>query len=322
MTTTDTPQHPDVSEISDLTEGLLSPSRSTEVRRHLDACALCADVRDSLEEIRELLGTLPGPPRMPDDVAGRIDAALAAEAFLAATVSDTDANVSRETTPATGTSAVPDTSAAPYSTASDSAKANSVRTNRPAGRPTTATGPGRSGPRRRRGSGAVLSAVFVAATVGVSLLLLQSLRATDSNSSVAKKDSSSVSTAANDEFSGIPLQDRVHTLLTSGPDASSRSATKPGRPGDSSNRDGSTSNSPMFKPVPEVPLCVQQGTGRTEPVLAAETGMYHGSRAYLLILPHPVDSARVLAYVIDATCVDKAASDKGEVLLTQSYSRH
>ena len=69
--TTDMAGHPDVAEISDLAEGLLPPARSTELRRHLDDCELCADVYTSLEEIRGLLGTLPGPPRMPADVAGR-----------------------------------------------------------------------------------------------------------------------------------------------------------------------------------------------------------------------------------------------------------
>ncbi|MEV6183860.1 hypothetical protein AB0M07_43830, partial [Streptomyces sp. NPDC052015] len=69
--TTDTAGHPEVEEISDLTEGLLPPSRTADVRRHLDDCVLCADVYDSLEEIRGLLGTLPTPARMPDDVAGR-----------------------------------------------------------------------------------------------------------------------------------------------------------------------------------------------------------------------------------------------------------
>ena len=75
--TTDMAGHPDVAEISDLTEGLLPPSRTADVRRHLDGCELCADVHSSLEEIRGLLGTLPGPPRMPDDVAGRIVATVA-----------------------------------------------------------------------------------------------------------------------------------------------------------------------------------------------------------------------------------------------------
>ena len=90
--TTDMAGHPDVTEISDLTEGLLPPSRTADVRRHLDECELCADVYTSLEEIRGLLGSVPGPTRMPADVAGRIDAALAAEALLDATAPDvTDA---------------------------------------------------------------------------------------------------------------------------------------------------------------------------------------------------------------------------------------
>ena len=104
--TTDTAGHPDVAEISDLTEGLLPASRTADVRRHLDECELCADVLASLEEIRGLLGTLPGPPQMPADVAGRIDAALAAEALLQATAPEVvnapapveTAHVSRERT--------------------------------------------------------------------------------------------------------------------------------------------------------------------------------------------------------------------------------
>ncbi|NEE44400.1 hypothetical protein G3M55_07225, partial [Streptomyces sp. SID8455] len=63
-----------------LAEGLLSASRAAEVRRHLAECELCAEVRDSLEEIRGLLGTLPDPEPMPEGIAARIDAALAAEA--------------------------------------------------------------------------------------------------------------------------------------------------------------------------------------------------------------------------------------------------
>lgn len=78
--TADTAQHPEVSEISDLTEGLLSPSRTAEVQQHVAGCDLCSEVRDSLEEIRGLLGTMPVPEPMPDDIAARIDAALAAEA--------------------------------------------------------------------------------------------------------------------------------------------------------------------------------------------------------------------------------------------------
>ncbi|GAB2574966.1 hypothetical protein GCM10027168_04860 [Streptomyces capparidis] len=76
--------HPEVAEISALAEGILPAGPSVRVRDHLTHCPVCADVRESLDEIRGLLGRLPGPPRMPADVAGRIDAALAAEALLSA----------------------------------------------------------------------------------------------------------------------------------------------------------------------------------------------------------------------------------------------
>ncbi|MFD5345280.1 anti-sigma factor family protein, partial [Streptomyces anulatus] len=86
--TADTAQHPEVSEISDLTEGLLSPSRAAEVQQHVAGCDLCSEVRDSLEEIRDLLGTMPTPEPMPEDIAARIDAALAAEVRPTAPVAD------------------------------------------------------------------------------------------------------------------------------------------------------------------------------------------------------------------------------------------
>jgi hypothetical protein len=68
--TADQNAHPEVTEISDLTEGLLNPERGAAVRAHIAGCSLCADVQGSLEEIRNLLGTLPGPQRMPADIAG------------------------------------------------------------------------------------------------------------------------------------------------------------------------------------------------------------------------------------------------------------
>ncbi|MEU0984941.1 zf-HC2 domain-containing protein, partial [Streptomyces griseus] len=105
--TADTAQHPEVSEISDLTEGLLAPSRATDVRQHLAGCDPCSEVRDSLEEIRSLLGALPEPEPMPEDVAARIDAALAAEARSTAPAEDEPVVVSRETTSAGGAPSAP-----------------------------------------------------------------------------------------------------------------------------------------------------------------------------------------------------------------------
>lgn len=172
--TTDKAEHPDVAEISDLTEGLLSPTRTEDVRQHLDGCALCTDVYDSLEEIRSLLGTLPGPVRMPDDVAERIDAALAAEALLSAAVPDEApdaeadrAHVSRET-----------------STASTATS--------PSGHPRGVTGPGRSHRARRgRRRTALLGTAFAAAALGLGAILVQSLDSASSSKTPRQKPGTS-----------------------------------------------------------------------------------------------------------------------------------
>ena len=296
--TADTTQHPDVSEISDLTEGLLSPSRTAEVREHLDSCPLCADVRASLEEIRGLLGTLPGAHRMPDDVAGRIDAALAAEALLNATTPEEAAHVSRET------------SLSPQ-------QAETTPADRPAGHARAATGPGRShkAPRRRK---AVLGAVLGAAAVGMSVLLLQSLQPTGGNSADSAKKDTSVSTATGDsqDFSASGLQTRVQALL----------ATSSGQPEQRIEKgpsiEGQTSPaSPRTLERPAVPPCIQKGTGRTESPIAFEQGEYKGDNAYLVVLPHATDSKQVEAYVIDAACVDTAPAATGKLLLTNTYPR-
>ncbi|MEV0035248.1 hypothetical protein [Streptomyces sp. NPDC050804] len=325
--TTDMAQHPDVSEISDLTEGLLPPSRAAAIRDHLDGCALCADVHDSLEEIRGLLGTLPGPPRMPTDVAERIDAALAAEALLSATAPDEAAHVSRETSRPSEAHAAPDassTSDAPSTSveisAPDAPQAEAARADRPAGRPRAATGPGRTAPTRRRRRTVVLGAVFGTAAVGVSVLLLQSLNS--GTDSIDKQTSAGISSTKSDdrEFTEERLQNSVDALLASG-SAADPGKRRPGNQQDGSPAERNASNFPLLQPTPEVPFCVQQGIGRTEPVLAAQEGRYQGSRAYLVVLSHSTDISQIQAYVVDATCVDKPSSVKGKVLLTHAYPR-
>lgn len=296
--TADTTQHPDVSEISDLTEGLLSPSRTADVREHLDSCPLCADVRASLEEIRGLLGTLPGAHRMPADVAGRIDAALAAEALLNATTPEQAARVSRETSP----------SPQPAETAP---------ADRPAGHARAATGPGRSRKAQRRRK-TVLGAVFGAAAVGMSVLLLQSLQPTNGNSADSAKKDASVSAATGDsqDFSATGLQNHVQALLASSSGQPEQRIEK------GPSIEGQTSPaSPRKLEHPTVPPCIQNGTGRTETPIAFERGQYKGDNAYLVVLPHPTDSKQVQVYVIDAACVDTAPAPTGKLLLTNTYPR-
>ncbi|MEU7007711.1 hypothetical protein [Streptomyces sp. NPDC046332] len=299
----DTAQHPDVSEISDLTEGLLSPSRSADVRRHIEGCSLCADVRTSLEEIRGLLGTLPGPPRMPADIAGRIDAALAAEALLNATAPDIGTHVSRETAsdhadarPSAGPAPAPD---------------------RPAGHPrvTTgraATGPGRPKARRRRV--AALGAVFGAAALSMTLFLTQGgMQTLTGGESADKKTSTAASGVGDARFDGRPVEAQVQELLQG--DGVRAPKTSP----ESLSTEGG--NTPKRGTGEIVPECVKAGTGRTDTVLAFQRGDYQGTPAFLLVLPEGSEGTHVQAYVLDASCAENAGQAKAEVLLTQTYPR-
>lgn len=349
--TTGTTQHPDVAEIADLTEGLLSPSRTEDVRRHLDDCPLCADVRVSLEEIRGLLGTLPGPPRMPADIAGRIDAALAAEALLDSTASGAATDVSRETSQPTPTRKTADQQAAHQQAGdrqaadlqasdrqasdrqatdqqaterpvtsrrvadlptADLPTADRPTADRPAGHARSATGPGRSASRRPRRR-AVWGAVLGTAALGLGVLMVQSFQ--------SPHEGASKSQAAADQsgrFSGGPIESRVHTLLSgSGPGHQSIDPPK-----DKNAPSVDIQESPALpKKALGVPSCIQKGTGRTDTPLATEQGTYQGKQAFLLLLPHASDSSLVQAYVIDAACMGAAPTAKGELLLTDSYPR-
>jgi hypothetical protein len=309
--TADTAQHPDVSEISDLTEGLLSPSREAALRRHIEACEDCGDIHASLEEVRSLLGVaLPLSEPMPEDVSARIDAALASEAVSAAKVPDKTFPVSRETYD------LPTGVAAP---------------NGPAGRPRGATGPGRSPSRRRRHT-VILGTTFGAAVVGMSIFLLQSLQPPQDSSGTMADRGVSTAQESQEDFSQGTLEGRVHTLLsrtgasdtgtsdTPGHDAGTPSPETKSFPGNPSPDDVDP-RTPLRTPIVDVPPCVAQGIGRNAPALAVEEGTYEGAAAFLVVLPHATDSSRVQAYVVGAACVDAAPATKGQLLLTHSYTR-
>ncbi|MFK4099561.1 anti-sigma factor family protein [Streptomyces sp. NPDC019531] len=291
---TDTAGHPDVAEISDLTEGLLPASRTADVRRHLDECDLCADVHASLEEIRGLLGTLPGPPRMPDDVAGRIDAALAAEALLQATAPEAvngpapaeNAHVSRETSP-TG--------------------------DRPTGHARSATtGPGRKDRKRGgRRKATVLGAVFTVAALGFGSVLLSAL-----NDGKSDDTARGQATTSADTFSAGSLEKEVSQLLSEkstsgGSEAPHTDIGALGIP---------TTGGPRVLVTPEVPPCIQKGLDSTGTPLATDHGVYKGTDALLVVLRDPANSSRVTAYLMDASCLKDAPAGKAKILLKQSYA--
>ncbi len=305
MTSTkDMAEHPDVTEISDLTEGLLPSARSADVRRHLETCALCMDVHSSLEEIRSLLGTVDGPPRMPAEVAGRIDAALAAEALLQATAPVLNAS----TEPPVQTPAVTDDDPSHVS------RETSTSADRPTGRPrSSTTGPGRKG--RLRGGRRrfpVLGTVFTVAALGLGSVVLSS-PGNDTGPHEGDR------TIAADTFSERELEQQVSDLLMeSGGQAMGSSS--PGTFGLESESGGAASPKVLKEPL--VPQCVREGIERDDAALASEQGTYKGKAALLVVLPDTSDETRVIAYVVDRTCVDTPSSAAtAEVLLKHSYAR-
>ncbi|MFI7084349.1 anti-sigma factor family protein [Streptomyces anulatus] len=318
--TADTAQHPEVSEISDLTEGLLSPSRAAEVRQHVAGCDLCSEVRSSLEEIRDLLGTMPAPEPMPEDIAARIDAALAAEVRPIAPAVDEPVVVSRETTTAEDIT----TDRATSESASRSIGAPSP--SRPAGRSSAATGPGRR-PARRRRRALVLGTAFGAAVIGMSVFFLQSVAPSGDSSKTAADSGVSAAESGAHAYADGTLESQVQDLLGARASQESPGAKKvpPGADTKSTSEavtpDTEASRSPLKAPAVVVPPCVQQATGRTTPALALDEGTYQGTDAYLVVLPHPSDPSRVQAHVVAASCVDTAPESTGQLLLTRSYAR-
>ncbi|MEW2548101.1 zf-HC2 domain-containing protein [Streptomyces sp. NPDC047002] len=336
-------RHPDVEEISDYTEGLLPPSRTGEVRQHLDDCADCADIHRSLREIQGLLGTLPASSPMPTDVAERIDAALAAEALLdtarepsalhgprapresAATTDDRtsaaaehvgrgDARSDEQASASEAVAMAGEPHVSRETSRSSRAPGTPSRSTSGPGR--NATGPGRT-PRRRRS--VALGTALGVAVIGAGVLLFQGTDGKTPVTSADRQASSRASATANaDEFSGSPLETRVDTLLTAKPSGTPRSA--PGTQSNSADTGASTSQ-PLMQALPEVPRCVQQGTGRTEAVLAAQQGTYRGTPAYLLVLANPSDDTTVRVYVIDSSCVGATPPVKGAVLETETLPR-
>ncbi|MFE7466225.1 anti-sigma factor family protein [Streptomyces sp. NPDC057499] len=307
--TTGTTQHPDVTEISDLAEGLLPPPRAAEVRGHVDGCEPCGEVRASLTEIRELLGSVPAPQRMPDDIAARIDAVLAAEAGH---VSRETGSVSRETETPSADAETP---------AAQRPKGETGSPDRPAGHPRATTGPGRRPVRRRRR--AALGAALGAAVVGVSVFMLQSVQPSPGSSSVKAADHrTGPGTTGEGDFSESTLEGRVRSLLRNADTKQPKSAEGTGSGKQAPSADSRTkAQTPLRTPTVSVPPCVERGTGRDAPALALEEGTYEGTAAFLVVLPHPSDASRVQAYVVDASCVRDEPTRRGTLLLTHTYTR-
>lgn len=321
-----TDEHPEVAEISALTEGLLPPERSGDVRAHLSECELCADVRQCLEEIRGALGTLPGPVHMPSDIAGRIDAALAAEALLDATAPDTGrtetsaqpggpaeepSGVSRETA---------DSEAVPHQT-SPIGKPGDRAVDRPAGRARGASGPGRTAHRSRRRRTALLGAAGAVIVLTVVGLLLPGLRSDPSDTASGERKPPVTPESSQGALTDEVLEARVRSLLADS------GAGKPEQGGQPNAAPGASDFTTKASPGSQgtdtftMPPCIRDGIDRTEAPLAVGMDVYQEQEAYIVVLPHGSDATRVDAYVVEADCVGSASPGPGTVLTTRTYTR-
>jgi hypothetical protein len=70
--------HCDADVLAEFREGLLGRRRSARIRAHLAGCSRCASLSSGLAEVTALLASTPAP-RMPDELAARLDGVLAAE---------------------------------------------------------------------------------------------------------------------------------------------------------------------------------------------------------------------------------------------------
>ncbi|MEU6231995.1 hypothetical protein [Kitasatospora sp. NPDC047058] len=159
--------HPSVDELADLAEGLVEPAAAAgALRAHLAGCAECRGTAEALAEVQALLGAVE-PPAMPEDVAARLDAALAAAAAEPPATPAEGPGAPQEAAGPADRSTVPAGPSRP-------APAPSPAPTGPPGRPTAAAapaGPGRSRTRRRRFALlAGAAAVLLGAGLGGSLL--------------------------------------------------------------------------------------------------------------------------------------------------------
>ena len=71
--------HLDADTLAEYREGLLGRRRSARIRAHLSGCSHCSAADHDLAEVTTLLAAAPAP-RMPDELASRLQGVLAAEA--------------------------------------------------------------------------------------------------------------------------------------------------------------------------------------------------------------------------------------------------
>lgn len=303
-------KHPEIEEISALGEGVLPADRTEDVRSHLARCPLCTDVQESLDEIRGLLGQLPGPVLMPADIVGRIDAALAAETLL------------------TASPVVPDraVSPPPPSDGPPGGPSRRARSDGPAAGARSGPGRGKRSRRRQR-SAAVIGGAFGAAVLGFGAFFLTTVV---SSNGTGAADRAATGASAEKHAAAVRLYTdgtvaaMVRELLTG-----TRNDRDYGATGEGLDTKGT--KSPLDAPREDgarrtggaaLPQCVLDATQRpSETPLATDFGLYEGKRVGVVVLADRGDEKAVNVFLVDSACETGRPSGPGKVLLERSVPR-
>ncbi|MFC8723236.1 anti-sigma factor family protein [Kitasatospora sp. NPDC057198] len=288
--------HPATDALADLAEDLLPPDQAAPLHAHLADCPACAEDFAALCGLPELLADAP-VPAMPQDVADRLAAALAAE------------SAARTETRPTGP-VPPSGPAAP----GNNAPAAPHRTGAPAGSPTAATGPGRPPRGRRRGRRLLLAGTAVAVvifTLGWGGSLFDS--GTDGRSSTASRgvaDAAAAPASAGGSEAGKPL-----------PGSPAPQQVAPGSGADGAGPDfteaqlaeqvrrlmeGSAPHQ-LGRPSPyataELSPCLLEAAGRSgEQPAATEPGRYQGRPVLALVFRPPGGSGPLDVFLVTPDC--------------------
>ncbi|WP_062209741.1 anti-sigma factor [Streptomyces sp. NBRC 109706] len=294
-----TETHPEPAEIAALDEDLLPAPEAAELRAHLTDCDRCTGVLADLVELREALrdDTNPGP--IPEDIALRIDAALANESAPApAPAPALTVSVSRETP-------------------------------RPRRLASHKMALAAAGAVLAVGMGSALIQVLGSADGGADADMSNA----DAGGALEARDEfpelpvESLEGQVRELLAESPAADTPSAEESAPEEESDEQDSQPTPPPPpvepteeptESVTEGAAPES--YRPLSAVPTCVDEAIGRSEAPLAVNEEDYNGVNAYLVVLPHTEDPELVTAYVVDAACVSATPPVIGEILLEESYA--
>ncbi|WP_042374311.1 anti-sigma factor family protein [Streptacidiphilus neutrinimicus] len=327
------PAHPDVELLAEHAEELLTDEQSAELTAHLATCAECRETYDALVELSALLGDEPAPGPMPDDVAARIDAALAAARAGDAPLEAPQEAARGASVDASGTG---ETDTGETETAEDGGAGRGRSQRRPAGDRPGDNRPANRSPRSTRVRRVLATLALFLAAGGIGLAVSRGGDLDSGSSSTAASGDSPAglpspkSLAASPyDFTQTNLATEVQRLASDSarlhaaghavgtapsaaasaagtPSGTPSAATSPAGVGALVTPDGGPQNSaasPAAPAQPTAPACVLAATKQTQPPAVEGLGQYLDVQVFALLYPDQTDPAHTWdVYLVQNSC--------------------